>query len=278
MNDAGRSGTAHSGAGTAGAVADGGAVDGAGASTRTGLGAIDAERFDAASAVGGWRGMAESVLPTLVFVLIMAIRPTALVTAVAVSLALSALAMVARLVQRQQLTQVLGGAAVALISAVWAWRSGEAADFYATGLLINSVWLVGCLGSLAVRWPLVGVLMELWHASAAAQADPEEPREQHEEEASAPSAPDAPEAEDAPQAAWSAWRTDPDRAADRRRYVLGTLVLAAMPAVRLAVETPLYLAGESAVSVLGVARLVLGVPLYAVTLGLVWLLVRPTRC
>lgn len=277
MNDAGRSGTAHGGAGTAGAVADGGAVDGAGASTRTGLGAIDAERFDAASAVGGWRGLAESVLPTLVFVLIMAIRPTALVTAVAASLALSALAMVARLVQRQQLTQVLGGAAVALISAVWAWRSGEAADFYATGLLINSVWLVGCLGSLAVRWPLVGVLMELWHASAAAQADPEEPREQHEEEASAPSAPDAPEAEDAPQAAWSAWRTDPDRAADRRRYVLGTLVLAAMPAVRLAVETPLYLAGESAVSVLGVARLVLGVPLYAVTLGLVWLLVRPTR-
>lgn len=277
MNDAGRSGTAHSGAGTAGAVADGSAVDGAGASTRTGLGAIDAERFDAASAVGGWRGMAESVLPTLVFVLIMAIRPTALVTAVAASLALSALAMVARLVQRQQLTQVLGGAAVALISAVWAWRSGEAADFYATGLLINSVWLVGCLGSLAVRWPLVGVLMELWHASAAAQADPEEPREQHEEEASAPSAPDAPEAEDAPQAAWSAWRTDPDRAADRRRYVLGTLVLAAMPAVRLAVEMPLYLAGESAVSVLGVARLVLGVPLYAVTLGLVWLLVRPTR-
>lgn len=277
MNDAGRRGTAHGGAGTAGAVADGGAVDGAGASTRTGLGAIDAERFDAASAVGGWRGMAESVLPTLVFVLIMAIRPTALVTAVAASLALSALAMVARLVQRQQLTQVLGGAAVALISAVWAWRSGEAADFYATGLLINSVWLVGCLGSLAVRWPLVGVLMELWHASAAAQADPEEPREQHEEEASAPSAPDAPEAEDAPQAAWSAWRTDPDRAADRRRYVLGTLVLAAMPAVRLAVEMPLYLAGESAVSVLGVARLVLGVPLYAVTLGLVWLLVRPTR-
>ena len=59
--------------------------------------------------------------------------------------------------------------------------------------------------------------------------------------------------------------------------MLGTLVLAAMPAVRLAVETPLYLAGESAVSVLGVARLVLGVPLYAVTLGLVWLFVRPTR-
>lgn len=278
MNAAGRSSTAHGSVGTAGAAADGGATVGAEAATRTGLGAIDAERFDAASAVGGWRGMAESVLPTLVFVLIMAIRPTALVTAVAVSLTLSALAMVARLVQRQQLTQVLGGAAVALISAVWAWRSGEAADFYATGLLINSVSLAGCLGSLVVRWPLVGVLMELWHASAAAApADPEETQGQREGEPSVPDAPETPQAEDAPQPAWSAWRTDPDRAGDRRRYVLGTLVLAAMPALRLAVEVPLYLAGESAVSALGVARLVLGVPLYAVTLGLVWLLVRPAR-
>lgn len=274
MSAAGTSSTAHGSAGTPGAAADGGA----GAATRTGLGSIDAERFDAATAVGGWRGMAESVLPTLVFVLIMAIRPTALVTAVAASLTLSALAMVARLVQRQQLTQVLGGAAVALISAVWAWRTGEAADFYATGLVINLVWLAGCLGSLVMRWPLVGVLMELWHASATGpHADSEETQGQREGESSAQDALKTPQAEDAPQPAWSAWRTDPDRAQDRRRYVLGTLVLAAMPAVRLAVEVPLYLAGESAVSALGVARLVLGVPLYAVTLGLVWLLVRPTR-
>ena len=120
MSAAGTSSTAHGSAGTPGAAADGGA----GAATRTGLGSIDAERFDAATAVGGWRGMAESVLPTLVFVLIMAIRPTALVTAVAASLTLSALAMVARLVQRQQLTQVLGGAAVALISAVSIYTTG----------------------------------------------------------------------------------------------------------------------------------------------------------
>jgi len=39
--------------------------------TRTGLGAIDSERFDAMAAVGGWRGVLESVVPTLVFVLVM---------------------------------------------------------------------------------------------------------------------------------------------------------------------------------------------------------------
>ena len=49
--------------------------------TRTGLGAIDSERFDAMAAVGGWRGILESVVPTLMFVLVMAVRPTALVAA-----------------------------------------------------------------------------------------------------------------------------------------------------------------------------------------------------
>ena len=46
---------------------------------RTGLGAIDAERFNVASAVGGWRGVIESAAPTLVFVVVMAVRPSALV-------------------------------------------------------------------------------------------------------------------------------------------------------------------------------------------------------
>ncbi|MGK2348068.1 DUF3159 domain-containing protein [Actinomyces sp. W5033] len=230
---------------------DGGASTGRAAS-RTGLGAISSERFDAAAAVGGWRGVAESVLPTLVFVVVMALRPTALVTAVVASLALSALAAGARLAQRQPLTQALGGAVLALVSAAWAWRSGQASNFYATGLIINAVWLTGCLVSLVVRWPLVGVLMELWRAGSG-QDEP------------------------ARTGLWSSWRTDPERAADRRRHVLATAVLSAMFALRLLVEVPLYLAGQEAVSALGVARLVLGVPLFAVTLWFVWLLVRPAQ-
>ena len=139
---------------------------------RTGLGAIDAERFDVASAVGGWRGVMESAAPTLVFVVVMAVRPSALVTALAASLAVSGAALAARLAQRQGLTQVLGGAVLALASAAWAWRSGEASNFYATGLLINAVWLAGCLLSLAVGRPLVGILMGLWRAAAGGSARP----------------------------------------------------------------------------------------------------------
>ncbi|MDU0347542.1 DUF3159 domain-containing protein [Actinomyces sp. MRS3W] len=234
-------------------------------SSRGGLGTLDADRFDVAAAVGGWRGVFESAAPTLVFVLILAVRPTALVPALLASLTVSAVGLAARLVGRQPLTQVLGGAALAGISALWAWRSGSATNFYATGLLINAVWLAATGGSLLVRWPLVGVLLEAWHAAAGGS-----------DQAKGTGAADAPAAP-AGRPGWGSWRTDPARAATRRRYAAGTAILAAMFALRLVVEVPLYLAGETAVSALGVARLVLGVPLFALTLWFVWLVVTPSR-
>ena len=224
---------------------------------RTGLGAIDAERFNVASAVGGWRGVIESTAPTLVFVVVMAVRPSALVAALAASLAVSGAALAARLAQRQGLTQVLGGAVLALASAAWAWRSGEASNFYATGLLINAVWLAGCLLSLAVGRPLVGILMGLWRAAAGGSARP----------GGGSDADDAVRSEDAAA-----------RAAEHRRHRAATAVLAAMFALRLAVEVPLYLTGAAGVGALGVARLVLGLPLFALTAWFIWLLVRdPAR-
>ena len=224
---------------------------------RTGLGAIDAERFNVASAVGGWRGVIESAAPTLVFVVVMAVRPSALVAALAASLAVSGAALAARLAQRQGLTQVLGGAVLALASAAWAWRSGEASNFYATGLLINAAWLAGCLLSLAVGRPLVGILMGLWRAAAGGSARP----------GGGADADDAVRSEDAAA-----------RAAEHRRHRAATAVLAAMFALRLAVEVPLYLAGAAGVGALGIARLVLGLPLFALTAWFIWLLVRdPAR-
>ena len=224
---------------------------------RTGLGAIDAERFNVASAVGGRRGVIESTAPTLVFVVVMAVRPSALVAALAASLAVSGAALAARLAQRQGLTQVLGGAVLALVSAAWAWRSGEASNFYATGLLINAAWLAGCLLSLAAGRPLVGILMGLWRAAAGGSARP----------GGGSDADDAVRSEDAAA-----------RAAEHRRHRAATAVLAAMFALRLAVEVPLYLAGAAGVGALGVARLVLGLPLFALTAWFVWLLVRdPAR-
>ena len=240
-------------------------------SVRTGLGAIDSERFDAMAAVGGWRGIVESVVPTLVFVVVMAVRPTALVPALVASLSVSAVGLVARLVQRQSPAQVLGGIMLVLVSALWAWRSGEASNFYATGLMINAAWLVACLVSLLVGWPIVGALMTLWHRvadeSGRSSGRSEDPDGEGEPKST----------DDDPAVRPSSWRTDPALRGVKFRYHVGTWVLTLMFALRLVVEVPLYLAGEQAVSYLGAARLILGVPLYALTLWFIWLLVAPGR-
>ena len=241
--------------------------------TRTGLGAIiDSKHFDAMAAVGGWRGILESVVPTLMFVLVMAVRPAALVAALLASLAISAICLMARLVQRQSPAQVVGGAVLVLVSALWAWRSGDASNFYATGLMINAAWLLACLVSLLIGWPIVGALMTLWHRVTDESAHAEGGQASRDSGRA-----ETPQADDDPAARPSAWRTEPALRHVRRRYHAGTWVLTLMFALRLVVEVPLYLAGAQAVSYLGAARLILGVPLYAVTLWFIWLLVAPSR-
>jgi hypothetical protein len=66
-----------------------------------------------------------------------------------------------------------------------------------------------------------------------------------------------------------AWRQDRPL---RLRYVLATWLWVALFGVRLAVQLPLYLGAQ--VGWLGTARLAMGVPLWALTLWVTWLLVR----
>lgn len=241
----------------------------------SGLRSISGDSFEPLEAIGGWRGILEAVLPTIVFILIVALRPDALTTALLASLGLTALSVLARLAQRQSLTQALAGGALALISAVWAWRSGEASNFYATGLLINAGWLAATVLSQLLRWPLLGLFMSAWHVTV---------EETNAQKASEPlGAEEAPaqSSEETPlRSAWSvatAWRRDPERRDEKRRYVATTWLFAAMFAIRLGVEVPLYFGGEASLGALGVARLILGVPLYALVLWLMWLLLRPQR-
>ncbi|MAT18144.1 MAG: hypothetical protein CMF56_06215 [Leifsonia sp.] len=65
------------------------------------------------------------------------------------------------------------------------------------------------------------------------------------------------------------WRADK---AKFRVAVVATLIWATFPLVRLAVELPLYFTDQT--SALATAKLLLGVPLYAIVLWITWLLVR----
>jgi hypothetical protein len=66
------------------------------------------------------------------------------------------------------------------------------------------------------------------------------------------------------------WRKDPEAV---RSYSRASWVWVALFSLRLAVQLPLYLA--SALTALGVARIAMGIPLFAVGIWLSWLILRP---
>ena len=208
-----------------------------------GLRAITGESFSAAEAVGGVRGVIESVAPGLLFVVVYLVSGQHLTPAVVAASVAAVAAVVARLVQRTPVTQAFSGLLGVGIGVLWAWRSGQASNYFAYGLWTNVVYLVGTLVSVLVGWPLVGVIMGLFHSDGPLGGG-----------------------------SWSAvtaWRSDPPL---RRRYALATWPWVLMFAARLAVQVPLYRAQQ--VGWLGTARLVMGIPLTALALWVSWVLVR----
>lgn len=201
-----------------------------------GLRAIAGEDFSFADAVGGVRGLVESVAPGLVFV-VAYVATRELVPSLIASLAVALVAVVVRLVQRTPVTQAFSGVLGVGIGVVWAWRTGQAQDYFAWGLWVNAAWFLGALVSILVRWPAIGVIAAFLRS------------------------------ED------MSWRTDPAAVHERRRFTWATWLWVAVFGARLAVQVPLWFAGEDAVAWLGTAKLVMGVPLFAVGLWITWLLV-----
>jgi hypothetical protein len=106
--------------------------------------------------LGGWRGLVESGIPVLVFVilnLVTALRP-AIIGAVGVAVAMA----VWRLIRRKPIRHAVNGLFGIGIGAYLAWRSGNAGAFYLPGILINLAWGVGMAVSVAVGHPAMGWL------------------------------------------------------------------------------------------------------------------------
>jgi len=128
------------------------------AAPATGWQAVLGEEFNWYDAVGGRRGMVESVAPGLVFVVTYVIHPTlwpALIGSLGVALVLAVL----RLVQRGTVMGALSGLGGIVIGAIWAATTGRAENVYAWGLWVNGAWLAGCLLSIVIRWPVAAVVV-----------------------------------------------------------------------------------------------------------------------
>ncbi|MFJ6197074.1 DUF3159 domain-containing protein [Micromonospora sp. NPDC092111] len=189
-----------------------------------------------ADQLGGWRGLVESSIPVVVFVLanvVGELRP-----AVIASIGVALLIAVVRLVQRRPVRHAVNGLFGIAVGAAIAWRTGDERDFYLPGILYGIGYGVALLISAAIRQPLVGWIWSVLVARGRSE-----------------------------------WRDDPRLV---RTFTQLTVLWGVVWLAKVGVQAGLYLAHQD--TALGVARLALGYPPYALLLLItVWTVRRVTR-
>jgi hypothetical protein len=109
-------------------------------------------------AIGGWRGLVDSALPSMLFILIFVFQKK-LNNALVASLALGGVLLVIRLFERKSLTQVFSGFIGLSISVFLTWRTKDASNFFLTGIVTNGIYGFFLLISVLIRKPLIGYLV-----------------------------------------------------------------------------------------------------------------------
>lgn len=182
--------------------------------------------------IGGVRGVVESMLPGVLFVLVFVISRNVELT-VLISGIVALLQVVVRLVQRQTVTGALSGFLAVAICLVWAWKSNDARNYYMLGFITNIVYALLLSVSLVARIPGVGVVVEFIRSM---------PTERYR--------------------AWlNGWKSD---RALYTAYTRVTVLWIVLFVLRLVVQVPLYMAGS--VVWLGTTRLIMGLPFWAAAL------------
>lgn len=212
-----------------------------GAARRAGMDpAADASTKDVVwRAMGGVRGIFESVLPTLVFVVTftLTIDPATqqgnLWLALGLSVGLAVVFTVIRLAQRSPVAAAVGGLVATAAAAGLALWTGRGEDNFVPGLITNAVYGSAFLISAVIGWSIIGLAAGFLMNEG------------------------------------TAWRADRRK---RRVYFWLAIAWAGLFFARLAVQLPLYLAGD--VTALGTLKLVMGLPLFAPLVAVTWLAVR----
>jgi len=164
----------------------------------------NADKAKILSAIGGVKGLIDSGLPALLFLITFNVTKDVRDSAYA-ALTLSLLLTLARLVKRETIQHAVSGVIGVGICAWIAMRTGRAEDFYLPGLWTNAIYGSVYLVSIIARWPVIGLVI-------------------------------GPLLEENLR-----WRKDPVRT---KVYIKATWLWVGMFAIRLLVQYPLYLSGN----------------------------------
>ncbi len=159
---------------------------------------------DLMEAMGGPQGIADSSLPALAFVIAYTFNGNELAMAAWIAVGVGAVVALVRILRREPLQFALAGFAGVALAAFVADRTGKAEDFFLPGLLLNLGYALAYLVSIAVGWPLLGVILGPLTGEG------------------------------------MEWRSDPDKV---RAYTRASWVWVGVFTLRLAVQLPLYFAG-----------------------------------
>jgi hypothetical protein len=211
----------------------------AAAARRSGLGQLTESDGSTGAALlgalGGVRGLCETILPGLVFLVLFTFTqnvPLSIVASVAVAVVFT----VVRIVGKTPVTQAMAGLIGVGISAILALITGRGEDNFLLGIWTNAAYAAGILISILVRWPVIGL------AAGYLMGD------------------------------GVAWRRDKRKF---RVMQALTFLWFLLFAARLVVQVPLYLAHtDAATSALALTKLLMGVPLYAPLLLVTWFVVK----
>lgn len=199
-------------------------------------------RSQLSKALGGKRGMVEAAMPTLTFTLSYVIASD-LRLSIVLGVAAALLLGVVRLVQRSSVQYVVTSLFGIGIAAVFAMRSGNAADAFLPGIIYNAVYAVVLSLSVLVRWPMIGLMIGPFIGNK----------------------------ED-----FTSWRANPAVVTLASRL---TWLLVLPCVVRVLVQYPLWMADTygwaDTFGLLGLSKIAMGWPLQvAAFAGMVWVLAR----
>lgn len=181
----------------------------AAAAKRSGVAAVTPGETPSGSALlkamGGVRGLIESILPGLAFLIVFTVTGQ-LLPSVLIPLGIAVVFVVVRIATGSRWTSAVAGVVGIGLSAGLSLLTGRAEDNFVLGFLINGAFLLVLLISIAARRPLIGMIASLITSEG------------------------------------DAWRQDK---AKFKVALIATILWSGLFALRLGVELPLYFAGNA---------------------------------